>query len=101
MQCLTIRDLLAAWNNLLKAEELAKQTEHLAMCPQCQELEKSLAQMQSLLPFAGSGRPLGRTPDCPDETVLIDYLGSRAGQISDLCAGPVSIDDSQSGLATQ
>jgi hypothetical protein len=80
MSCLTLRDLEANWNGLLAEEEQQRQVEHLASCPQCQQVEARLRDIRSLLLLASHGKAWEMTPACLTESELVGYLYGRMGQ---------------------
>lgn len=78
MDCLNLKDLLAAQDGLLSESAQEQVAVHLTECPRCRELERSLRDVLRLLPLSSTTTPLPATGSCPAEIELLDYA---AGQL--------------------
>lgn len=74
MGCLSPRDFLAAWDGLLSEAEQKELTAHLAQCPRCRELEKTVRELVRLATAAAPTAPLAAPGHCPAETELLDFV---------------------------
>ena len=77
MDCLSPKDLLAAWNGLLSEAEQKEQALHLAQCSRCRELEKTMRELVRLTTLSSPTAPLAEPGACPIETELLDYVAQR------------------------
>ena len=77
MDCLTPKDLLAAWDGVLSEAERKEQAAHLAQCPRCSALEKTVRELVLLATAAAPTAPLAAAGSCPTESELLDYVAPR------------------------
>ena len=77
MDCLTPKDLLAAWDGLLSEAERKELAAHLAQCPRCAALEKTVGELVRLATAVAPTAPLSAAGSCPTESDLLDYVAQR------------------------
>lgn len=77
MDCLNPKDLLAAWDGLLSETEQKELAAHLAQCPRCRELEKTVRELVRMATAVAPTAPLAAPGSCPAETELLDYVSQR------------------------
>ena len=77
MDCLTPKDLLAAWDGLLNEAEQRELTAHLTDCPRCGALEKAVRELVRMATAVAPSAPLAAAGSCPAESDLLDYVAQR------------------------
>lgn len=77
MDCLSPKDLLAASDGLLSEAEQREQAAHLAQCPRCGKLERTVRELVRLAAAVAPTAPLAAPGSCPAEMDLLDFVGQR------------------------
>lgn len=77
MDCVNPKDLLAAWDGLLSETEQKELTTHLAQCPRCAALEKTVRELVRMATAVAPTAPLAAPGSCPAESQLLDYACQR------------------------